>query len=153
MSLETLKPQLVSELPLSVSTAQRDAQKPPPQQANPEVIAEQHAAKVAVQAKAENTEPGKKQVELQQHVKSLNAHLSNSALKFEFVEELGTFVIKVIDVEENRTIRQIPSDEMVERLKEIRAYLEQHVYSDGSKEQHAQRLKEAVAGIILNRQS
>lgn len=141
MSMEIKNPQLVSELPLSVS-AQRDSQKPPDTRRNQDKAAQDEVSqRAALQAQVE---------QLNAQTQALNTQLQASSLKFEVSTELNTTVIKVVDTAENKVIRQIPSEEALARLKEIQSYLEKNVYTDPQAVGADGRLKEAISGILIN---
>ncbi len=141
MSMEIKSPQLVSELPLSVS-AQRDSQKPPDTSRNQDKAAQDEISqRTTQQAQLE---------QLKAQTRELNAQIKSSTLKFEVSTELNTTVIKVVDTAENKVIRQIPSEEALARLKEIQTYLEKNVYTDPQAAGADGRLKEAISGILIN---
>lgn len=70
-------------------------------------------------AASEAFEAKKKEVE--QAVKSVSSYVQNITreLNFSVDEELGSFVVKVIDLETGKEIRQIPTEDMLDLAKSL----------------------------------
>ena len=133
MSMEIKSSGLIADLPQSVHNRPRE---------------------IPEQSEAVSPRPDTPQVTLKpdteqrlQHLTDgLNARLSSSALKFEVDTKLKTAIIKVVDTQSNKVIRQIPSEEALARLEMIQRYLDQNDYGPGT-------VREAITGVLLNQQS
>jgi flagellar protein FlaG len=133
MSMEIKSTGLMADLPQSASTRPREVPAEP--------VVRQH------ESDESRRDPALASPErLQQLAERLNETLSSSALKFEVDASHKTAIIKVVDTQDNKVIRQIPSEEALVRLEMIQRYLEQNDYGAG-------QVREAITGILLNQQS
>lgn len=133
MSMEIKSTGLMADLPQSASTRPREVPAEP--------VVRQHDSD-EFQRDPALASPER----LQQLAERLNATLSSSALKFEVDASHKTAIIKVVDTQDNKVIRQIPSEEALARLEMIQRYLDRNDYGAG-------QVREAITGILLNQQS
>ncbi len=133
MSMEIKSSGLIADLPQSVHNRPREIpEKSEPESPRPD-------------ASQMTPKPDTEQ-RLQHLTDELNTKLSSSALKFEVDTKLKTAIIKVVDTENNKVIRQIPSEEALARLEMIQQYLSQNDYGPG-------KAREAITGILFNQHS
>ena len=92
--------------------------------------------------------PERSDQQVEQLVDKVNQAISRSSLKFRVEQDLHTAVIEVVDTQQNRVIRQIPSDEALARLQQISDYLRQHVYN-GQGTDTSQHRREELTGLIM----
>ncbi|SIO20140.1 flagellar protein FlaG, partial [Sulfurivirga caldicuralii] len=118
MSMEIKSTGLMANLPQSASTRPGEVPEEP-------VGRQQGSGEIRSDSVSSSPE------RLHQLAERLNETLSSSALKFEVDASHQTAIIKVVDTQDNKVIRQIPSEEALARLEMIQRYLEQSDYGDG----------------------
>ncbi len=144
MSMNVKNSQLVSDLPLSVS-GQREGYATSTavdqrKKLDSRVPQQEGATEITNRLQAETGLD-----KLAETVEQVNKQIKSNELKFEVVQELGVTVVKVIDTKNDKVVRQIPSEEAVKRLEDIKKFLDQSVYH-----QDNTGLKESITGLIFN---